>query len=126
MSRPKERKPIRDSSDKFHVTTEEWPLDLYPKYAQGKGYVLSRKFNECAVSQLSTIPFLPIEDAATGMLAEKCGVSCSNDGWAWWRNAPETGSRHEFLSHRVKGSREMVYKYWEMLKDRKLGEWRDT
>lgn len=103
----KERVPSRDLTSKNYMDKNMWPYDLYPQYAQGVGYVLSREFNTCAVSHLATIRSLRMEDAATGLLAELCGVACREDRWDW--GADPTGNELEFIADDVKNSAAMVY-----------------
>ena len=53
--------------------------DVKPDYwVSGAGDVLSRKANECIVEKLATMKFMPQEDAATGILAKKCGIEPVN------------------------------------------------
>jgi hypothetical protein len=60
-----------------------------------------------------------MEDAATGLLAELCGVACREDGWNW--GADPTGNGLEFIADDVKNSAAMVYKHWYALWQR--GGW---
>lgn len=34
--------PHRDPSNQWYVTKEEWPTEIYPYWAHGAGYVLSK------------------------------------------------------------------------------------
>lgn len=50
--------------------------------AHGVGYVLSRKFNECAASLIESLGLLNSkEDVATAQLAHLCGYTCQDEGW---------------------------------------------
>ena len=41
-----------------------------------------------------------MEDVATGLLAELCGVACRQDGWIW--EADPTGQELEFIADDIK------------------------
>ena len=115
-------KPVRDKSSKFFVAKEHWSRDSFPLYALGIGYVLSRDFNRCAVSKLADLEFLSMEDAATGVLAERCGVECSETGWDWWDKItryPSSREKYrdkEFLTHGLKSANEMTQEHQERLR----------
>ena len=68
----------RDPKSKWYVSRKTYPQSVYPNYCSGAGYVLSYSANECIVSKLSVMKFMPREDVATGILAGKCGVSPVN------------------------------------------------
>ena len=68
-------KPNRNPLDKAFVSRAAFGRERYPDYCSGGGYALSREFVRCAVGALAEHDFLPIEDAATGLLAERCGVA---------------------------------------------------
>jgi hypothetical protein len=74
-----EYKVIRDDSYKWQLTNQTYPEEYFPKYCQGAGYILSRNFVQCSSSlgHISQVRFMPFEDAAVGMLAERCGISPS-------------------------------------------------
>lgn len=67
--------PIRDSSSKWYVSKKLYPEALYPPYASGAGYALSKTFLECAQKEIKFLPFMPREDVMTGLLAKRCGVT---------------------------------------------------
>ncbi len=78
-------KPTRDPENKWSVSYEMYPEEFFPKYCQGAGFALSRKFLECAAEsnnqQMAEMRFMPFEDTAVGLLAERCGVEPSiSDG----------------------------------------------
>lgn len=58
--------PIRDKSDKWHVTFEEYPHDIYPDYMGGPGYVLSYMAAHKVVDASYKVPFIPMEDVFVG------------------------------------------------------------
>ena len=53
-----------------------YPEPYYPRYCQGAGFALSWKFVHCAAStneHIAKARFMPFEDVAVGILAERCG-----------------------------------------------------
>ncbi len=74
-----EMKVVRDASCKWPLTYKTYPEEYFPKYCQGAGYVLSRNFVHCSSSfaHIGQVRFMPFEDAAVGILAERCGISPS-------------------------------------------------
>jgi len=66
----------REEEYKWPIRNETYPEPWFPHYCQGAGFAISRKFVECAVSQqhIAHVRFMPFEDVAVGMLAERCGV----------------------------------------------------
>jgi hypothetical protein len=68
--------PKRDDTAKWPVSFELYPEPMYPRYCQGAGFALSWKFITCAATDdnIGKIRFLPFEDAAIGLLAERCSV----------------------------------------------------
>lgn len=72
---------------KWYIPYDAYPYSKYPPWAMGAGYALSRKFLTCAFGNqhAAQIRYLPNEDVAIGMLAERCNVSCINDNRVWLR-----------------------------------------
>ncbi|MGH7974136.1 MAG: hypothetical protein ACREBR_01325 [bacterium] len=60
----------------YYISKEDFESDQYPPYASGAGYVVSSTFLQCAATIMTNISFEPSEDAATGILAQRCGVQC--------------------------------------------------
>ena len=117
------RHPFRDPDDKYYVSEETFPGDLFPVWAQGMGYVMSRKFNHCAQSVFETMKYMPMEDLAVGIAAEQCGVTCSRDEWESW---DKTGYIAPIrLEHHIKHSDQMLYAHWENMRLMKAGEFAD-
>lgn len=120
MFNEKYRHPFRDPSAKYFVSKETFPGDLYPVWAQGLGYVLSRKFNECAQTVFKSMKYMPMEDLSVGIAAEQCNVACSRDEWKSW---DETGHIAPMrLEHHIKQSDEMLYTHWKNMRLMKVGE----
>ena len=67
----------REDDYKWPLREETYPESFYPRYCQGAGFGISKKFLQCAVSQghIANVRFMPFEDVAVGMLSERCGVS---------------------------------------------------
>ena len=86
----------------------------YPVYSSGAGYLMSRRFMQCAVSALPHRDFWYDEDANTGGLARFCKVPCTHDRrispWI-----PKTGSRYGllggdvFVQHYIKSNLVMAW-----------------
>jgi hypothetical protein len=72
-------KVTRDDSYKWPLTVNTYPEDYLPKYCQGAGYALSRDFVSCANSEyhIANVRFMPFEDVAVGILAERCSFDPS-------------------------------------------------
>ena len=60
------KRPIRDTTDKWHVTVKEYPHDKYPDYMGGPGYVLSYNAAVKVVEASYKVPFMPMEDVFVG------------------------------------------------------------
>ncbi len=73
----KKFQPLRDNNDKWAVSFDIYPEPLYPRYCQGAGFALSKKFIDCAAgdeSHISNMRFMPFEDVAMGLIAQRCNV----------------------------------------------------
>lgn len=64
-------RPLR--MGKWTVTTEEWPEDIYPPYANGPGYVISGDIAKFVVSQHAnqSLRLFKMEDVSMGLWVEK-------------------------------------------------------
>ena len=111
----------RDTSYYWYTSEEVYRNEQYPVWAQGLGYVLSRKFNQCAVAKLAQMDFMPWEDVATGILAEQCGVTCQRDEWEYWKDDHPTGFRT--VEHHIKNRGDMLWVHWDEMEKKKRGEW---
>lgn len=60
------KKPIRDESDKWYVTIEEYPYDVYPDYMGGPGYLLSYLAAQKVVDASYSVKFISMEDVFVG------------------------------------------------------------
>lgn len=70
-------KPMRGKHDKWAVSYETYPESHYPRYCQGAGFALSWKFINCAAghgNHIANARFMPFEDVATGLIAQRCGI----------------------------------------------------
>ncbi len=73
----KKFQPLRDAHDKWAVSFDVYPEPLYPRYCQGAGFALSKKFIDCAAGDdghISNMRFMPFEDVAMGLIAQRCGI----------------------------------------------------
>ena len=66
----------RSNESKFFMSYATYPFAFYPPYCIGLGYAISQRFLDCAVKDghLEKVRFIPNEDVAVGMLAERCGM----------------------------------------------------
>mmetsp|Transcript_16630 Transcript_16630/g.31497 ORF Transcript_16630/g.31497 Transcript_16630/m.31497 type:complete len:483 (+) Transcript_16630:279-1727(+) len=66
----------RESEYKWPIRNETYPEPWFPRYCQGAGFGISLRFLKCSAGRghVSNIRFMPFEDVAVGMLAERCGV----------------------------------------------------
>ena len=78
------RYPHRDESDKYYVSEKTFAGDIFPIWAQGFAYTLDRDFLKCATSKFPDVPFMSMEDVATGIVASMCNVTCRMDDFDWW------------------------------------------
>lgn len=69
-------RPDRAIKTRWYASHSLYPFTYFPTYATGGGWVVSPKFLECVVSQghVAKVPYFVLEDAAVGMLAERCGT----------------------------------------------------
>uniref|UniRef100_UPI00398E645D beta-1,3-galactosyltransferase 5-like n=1 Tax=Pristiophorus japonicus TaxID=55135 RepID=UPI00398E645D len=64
-------RPMRDKSSKWYVSKQEYPLEWYPPFCSGTGYVLSTDIACCVWNISNSIPKLKLEDVFVGLcLAE--------------------------------------------------------
>jgi hypothetical protein len=81
---PDKLKPYRDTKYKWSISDELYPEQYYPLYCQGAGFAISRKFIDCAANSIdaniATMRFMPFEDTAVGLLAERCGLQPTDAG----------------------------------------------
>ena len=76
--------------------------------ALGDSYALSRGFNAYAARRIADMPFMPMEDVATGMLTERCDAACGQEGWFFYadglgRKQRRSGQcRVKVVTHHVK------------------------
>ena len=97
---------------KWFIPYEVYPEPEYPSYAQGAGYALSKKFLDCAIGErhAAATRYMPNEDVAIGMLAERCHVTCTSDDRVWIRyNAARDGTTmdRKIVQHYVQSETEM-------------------
>lgn len=73
--------PLRSTEDRWSISYENYPEPIYPRYCQGAGYALSRRFVKCTVSEnhISEARFMPFEDVSVGILAERCHILPTHD-----------------------------------------------
>jgi hypothetical protein len=108
--------PIRNQTEtglvsKWYMTREEYPYEVFPPYAHGTGYALSKAFGDCATKEMTKMLPMPWEDVATGLLAEACHIELapSNEEWSHFLpfDSPES-EWTEFPYHRFKNGSVLV------------------
>jgi hypothetical protein len=94
---------------KWYISYETYAEPEYPPFCQGAGFALSRKFLDCAVGDghVAKVKYMPNEDVAVGMLAERCGVVATNDDRVWIRWEGEITMENKIIQHYVKGDDDM-------------------
>ena len=99
---------------KWFIPYEAYSSNTYPTYGAGAGYALSENFLQCAFGQQkkhsAQIWYMPNEDVAIGMLAERCNVACVNDDRIWLRydkSRDHVNMDLRIIQHYVKSDEEM-------------------
>jgi hypothetical protein len=66
----------RETDYKWPLQKKTYPEPYFPRYCQGAEFAISKQFVDCAVKQghVAQVRFMPFEDVAVGMMAERCGV----------------------------------------------------
>lgn len=72
-------RPLRSPTRKWRVSFDLYPEQVYPLYCQGAGFAMSRDFVNCMSMHLGYFRYMPFEDVAVGLLAERCGVTPVSD-----------------------------------------------
>lgn len=70
-------KPRRDVTSRHYVSTQLWPENVYPTFAVGAGYLMSKQLTSCLHSKLildHSLANFPLEDVFVGILASRCRV----------------------------------------------------
>mmetsp|Transcript_1001 Transcript_1001/g.1588 ORF Transcript_1001/g.1588 Transcript_1001/m.1588 type:complete len:338 (+) Transcript_1001:127-1140(+) len=109
------RKPHRDQvipwQKKWYISHEIYPEPEYPPYCLGAGYAISRHFLDCAIDQghAAKVRYMPNEDVAVGLLAERCGIPIVSDDRVSIRWDEEDGISMEgkIVQHYIKTEKEM-------------------
>ncbi|KAH8319102.1 hypothetical protein KR067_008952, partial [Drosophila pandora] len=67
--------PSRDVSDKSYIPSSMYPLDIYPDYISGSGYLISMDVVPTLYATALDTNFLPLEDVfITGICADIAGI----------------------------------------------------
>ncbi|KAK3802072.1 hypothetical protein RRG08_064664 [Elysia crispata] len=92
---------VRDPSDKWSVSVLDYPLDKYPTYAAGGGYVMSAEAAAALLRARSrTLGWFHLEDVyITGVLAAKAGLGhVAHPGFSYWSD--EKAQPCDFLQNK--------------------------
>ncbi len=94
---------------KWYISYETYAEPEYPPFCQGAGYALSKKFLDCAVGEkhIANVKYMPNEDVAVGMLAERCNVTPMNDDRVWIRWEGPITMEGKIVQHYVKTEEDM-------------------
>lgn len=95
---------------KWYISYETYPEPSYPPYCQGAGFALSQNFLDCVVGDehLARIRYMPNEDVAIGLLAERCNIKPFDDARVWIRwDESELTMEGKIIQHYVKSDVEM-------------------
>ena len=94
---------------KWYISYKTYPEPEYPPYCQGAGIALSKKFLDCAIGKghAAQIRYMPNEDTAVGMLAERCGIPTMNDDRVWIRWDHDITMKGKIIQHYVKSEKDM-------------------
>jgi hypothetical protein len=89
---------FRDLLEQYPEMTFDYPEKVVPHFMIGAGCGLTRKFLNCSLEHLATIPLHPLEDIYTGLLRERCGQK-----WRWdiGGDVRQTNLTGYVLSHKV-------------------------
>lgn len=108
--------PSRNKLAKFFIAYPVYPFAYFPPYCIGLGYVISQRFLDCAVrdGHLARVRFIPLEDVAAGMLAERCSMEFpkknlddQRNRLHWNKNKAMT-MRGKIMQHNVKTTAQML------------------
>ncbi|XP_067031190.1 beta-1,3-galactosyltransferase 1-like [Acropora muricata] len=89
---------------KWKVTYEEYNLTKYPDFCPGFGYILSQDVVSAFVDTFSFLPFFRLDDVYVGMLADKNGITVTNNkGFEVWhpRNLVCVPTNYTLVRHDV-------------------------
>lgn len=70
----------RQKNHKWYVSKQQYSQSTFPDYCSGAGYAFSMRTLNCIEKSLSTFPYMPREDVASGMLALKCNIKPTDAG----------------------------------------------
>jgi hypothetical protein len=139
--RPLQLKPLRESKDKWSISSQLYPEEFYPRYCQGAGFALSRTLVQCAVDDghIAQMRFMPFEDVSMGMVAERCNttlfvhayeyIQLYRTKWPWgtaeernrvnfnlerWPDGdwlPPADMKEKIIQHRINSDADMIDHY---------------
>lgn len=67
-------KPIRTQKSKWYISRDEYPLDIYPTFCSGTGYVLSTDVTSKIYNVSHTVPIISLEDVYVGLCLAKLNI----------------------------------------------------
>nr|XP_054754180.1 beta-1,3-galactosyltransferase 5-like [Lytechinus pictus] len=78
---------VRSLRDKFYISKEYYPDDIYPAYSIGAGYILTIDLVDAIFNVSTTIPIFPFEDVFVGMCLRRLSIKPRNvDGFLYRRS----------------------------------------
>jgi beta-1,3-N-acetylglucosaminyltransferase 5/beta-1,3-galactosyltransferase 1 len=102
----KDAKVHREESNKWSVTKEEFREDVYPAFAAGAGYSLSRRLVHCMAKVNEVTKILHVEDTNTAISARACRVECISDRRVHYND--EAQDQFFVIKHKVKTNERMT------------------
>ncbi|XP_012586389.1 PREDICTED: beta-1,3-galactosyltransferase 5-like, partial [Condylura cristata] len=66
--------PVRARPHKWFVSREDYPLDTYPAYCDGTGYVFSSDVASLVYNVSGSVPFIRLEDVYVGLCLQKLDI----------------------------------------------------
>ncbi|KAA0187711.1 Hexosyltransferase [Fasciolopsis buskii] len=122
-------KPMRHPSDKWYLSYDSYPFEIYPPYATGGSIILSRPVVGLLVSGMPFVKFLWIDDVYLGFILMKYGISPKHlSGVFYFRLDSFFELRHAISSHGFSDSR-LMHDGWTMLQvagvcENDLAQWK--
>ncbi|CAL9144059.1 hydroxyproline O-galactosyltransferase GALT2-like [Musa acuminata AAA Group] len=108
-------RPLR--SGKWAVTYEEWPEEIYPPYADGPGYIISKDIARYVVSQHAnhSLRLFKMEDVSMGMWVEEFNTTTTttiqySHSWKFC----QSGCMENYFTAHYQSPRQMIC-LWEKL-----------
>ena len=105
-------KVARDArKNKWALPKSMFRPKVFPPYCTGAGYVLSNTALGCMLQRVEDLNYIVLEDVATGILAQQCGVEPIDSGGVIWvgtaKRKLDPAAREWIVIHRVDDMEQM-------------------